>query len=420
MIDKAANNDSAIIQTSKKRPSDIGRRLPMLFLAFSPGRFWYDIAIIERRKRFFLNTSLKASTSSMAKRQQLPNDNNDTGITSLDGRLQSITLKDVARLTGLSPITVSRALHNPKMVRPETIERVKAAASSIGYVPNMIAGSLASRRSRLIAAVVPQVSNSMFAETVQALGDELSAHGYQLLLSLSNYSARKEDDVISAILGRQPDGVVLTGIHHSQSVRKKLIASGVPVVETWDITPTPIDMLVGFSHHDVGAAVGRYLLDKGYQRIGLVSADDYRAGVRREGLESVLQQRGLVPPPVHVVHIPATLERGRQGLSALLDQHPDLDAIACSSDALAQGVLTEARIRGISVPRDLGIIGFGDFDFAAYTSPSISTVHIDKTAVGIKAAQALLARIEGRPQGERVLDVGFRLVERESTARPPA
>lgn len=338
----------------------------------------------------------------------------------IDSRSQSITLKDVARLTGLSPITVSRALHNPRLVKPDTIERVKEAAASIGYIPNMLAGSLATKRSRLIAAVVPQLFNSMFAETVQALGDELSAHGYQLLLSVSNYSMQKEDEVISAVLSRQPDGVVLTGINHQQSVRKKLLASGVPVVETWDLTPTPLDMLVGFSHWDIGETIGRYLLDKGYRRFGLVWANDERADVRRKGLESALAQRGIAPPPAHMVPIPASLELGRQGLRALLDRHPDLDVVACSSDALAQGVLTEARVTGIAVPGQLGVMGFGDLDFAAHTAPPISSVHVDKRAIGIKAARALLARIEGKPFDEHVIDVGFELMERESTARPKA
>ncbi|THC46313.1 GntR family transcriptional regulator [Massilia sp. Mn16-1_5] len=333
-------------------------------------------------------------------------------------RAQSITLKDVARLAGLSPITVSRALHNPKLVKPETIERVKEAAASIGYIPNMLAGSLASKRSRLIAAVVPQLFNSMFAETVQALGDELAAHGYQLLLSVSNYSAQNEEEAVSAILSRQPDGVVLTGISHLQSVRKKLLASRVPVVETWDLTPTPLDMLVGFSHTDIGETIGRYLLDKGYRRFGLVWANDERAAVRRKGLEAALRRAGLPPPPAHMVPVPANLALGRQGLRALLERHPDLDVIVCSSDALAQGVLTEASVRGIAVPGQLGIMGFGDFDFAGHTSPPISSVYVDKRAIGIQAARALLARIEGRPLEDNIIDVGFSLMERESTARP--
>jgi LacI family gluconate utilization system Gnt-I transcriptional repressor len=333
-----------------------------------------------------------------------------------DNRPKSVTLKDVARIAGLSPITVSRALHNPEVVRPETIARVKEAVALTGYIPNMLAGSLTTKRSRLIAAIVPQLFNSMFVETVQGLGNELAAHGYQLLLSLSDYSPAKEEEFISAILSRQPDGIVLTGINHGQGVRKTLLAAGVPVVETWDLTPTPIDMLVGFSHKAIGETIARYLLDKGYKRFGLVWANDERADIRRKGMEAVLRQHGISSIPAHLVPVPATLELGRQGLSALLKNDADFDVIVCSSDALAQGVLTEALARDIAVPGRLGIMGFGDLDFAAHTSPSISSVHVDKKAIGVMAAKALLARIEGKPLGESIIDVGFTLMERETTA----
>ncbi len=328
---------------------------------------------------------------------------------------RSITLKDVARVSGLSPITVSRALSRPEIVRPETVARVRAAVELTGYIQNLLAGGLASKRSRLVAAVVPQLSNAMFAETIQGLGDQLAAHGYHLLLSLSEYSTLREGELVSTILSRKPDGIVLTGINHATETRKKLLSAGVPVVETWDLTPTPIDMLVGFSHQKIGETIGRYLLGKGYRRFGLVWADDERAAIRRKGLESVLNEHGIGPIPACLEPLQTTLELGRRGLKALLDSGQSFDVIVCSSDALAQGVLTEARVRGISVLGQLAVMGFGDLDFAAHTSPAISSIHIDKRAIGIQAANALLARIEGRPLEEKIIDVGFSLIERETT-----
>lgn len=328
---------------------------------------------------------------------------------------KAITLRDVARLAGLSPITVSRALHNPKMVKPDTIAKVREIAASVGYIPNMAAGSLSTRRSRLIAAVVPQLYNSMFAEAVQGLSQELAAHDYQLLLSISDYSPQREEEIITTLLSRRPDGIVLTGINHLQSARKKLLAAGVPVVETWDLTPTPVDMLVGFSHYAIGEAIGRYLVGKGHQRFGLVWGDDERAQVRRQGLEAVLGQHGIAPPPAQMVPLPSTMKLGREGMRALLDQGGEFDVIVCSSDPLAHGVIIEAQEHGLAVPRQLAVMGFGDFDFAEQTRPAISSVHIDKRAVGVKAAQALIARIEGRPLEHSVIDVGFNLVERETT-----
>jgi LacI family gluconate utilization system Gnt-I transcriptional repressor len=330
-------------------------------------------------------------------------------------RSRSVTLKDVARLAGMSPITVSRALHNPKLVRPETAERAREAAAAIGYIPNMLANSLARKRSRMVAAIVPQLSNSMFADAVQGLGHELAAYGYQLLLSVSDYSREKEEELLAGILSRKPDGIVLIGINHQSGVRKMLLSSNVPVVEAWDLTPSPIDIVVGFSHEAVGEKVAHYLMGQGYSRFAVLSGDDERATKRRIGLESALKGNGIAPVATHLAPLPTTLDLGRRGLSALLETGTSPDVIVCSSDVLAHGVLIEAAERGIRVPGELGVMGFGDFDFAAHTAPSISSVHIEKREIGAIAARSLIARIEGNPLDDSVIDVGFHLVERATT-----
>ena len=332
-----------------------------------------------------------------------------------DAPTTPITIKQLAQALGMSHSTVSRALNTPQLVRPATIERVREAVELTGYIPNLLAGGLASKRSRLVAAIVPQLFNAMFVETVQSLGDQLAAHGYQLLLSLSGYSPTQESELVSAILSRQPDGIVLTGINHATETRKRLLSANIPVVETWDLTPTPIDMLVGFSHQKIGETIARHLYGKGYRRFGLVWADDERAAIRRAGLEAVLKEFGISGIPSYMVSTPATLALGREGLRGLLDAGASCDVIVCSSDALAQGVMTEAQVRGINVPGQLAIMGFGDLDFSANTHPPISSVHIDKRAIGIQAANALLARIEGQAQQEKIIDVGFELVERQTT-----
>ena len=163
-----------------------------------------------------------------------------------------ITLADVAKLAGVSPITVSRALNTPEQLTPDTLQRVREAVERTGYVPNTLAGGLASARSRLVAAVVPTIAGPVFLETIQALTEALAESGYQLMLGQGGYSNAREDALLDAIIGRRPDGIVLTGIMHSAGGRRRLLAAGIPVVETWDLTPTPIDMLVGFSHEKVG------------------------------------------------------------------------------------------------------------------------------------------------------------------------
>ena len=281
----------------------------------------------------------------------------------------AITLRDVAKLAGVAPITASRVMNTPDQVSPEVRQRVLDAVQRTGYVPNRMAGGLASARSRLIAAVVPSTVMSVFMETIEALNSTLFDAGYQLMLGQSGYSADREELLLEAIIGRRPDGIFLTGIMGAGKGRTRLVASGIPVVETWDLTPTPIDMLVGFSHLDIGRAVAQFFVAKGRKRLALVTAEDERAARRAAAFAEAAEQAGL--PPVHVVNVGAqrSLRSGRDALARLVHECPEADAVFCSSDLLAVGVATEARARQIAVPGQLAIMGFGDVPFVADCCP---------------------------------------------------
>lgn len=325
-----------------------------------------------------------------------------------------ITLSDVSKLAGVSAITVSRALNTPAMVSPETLQRVREAVARTGYVPNLMAGGLASNRSRLVAALVPTIAGPVFLETIQALTESLAEAGCQLMLGQSGYADSREDALLDAIIGRRPDGIVLTGIMHSTQGRQRLLASGIPVVETWDLTPTPIDMLVGFSHEKAGAAVADLLFEHGYRHPALVTADDHRAMLRRTGFVERLRTLGIADVPVVIAPPPTTLAAGRAGLVELRTAQPQTDVVFCSSDALAHGVITEAQAGGLVVPRDIAVMGFGNLGFAAHTHPALSTVHIDGTAIGRQAARFILDRVDGLDTGPRIRDIGFSLINRAS------
>jgi LacI family gluconate utilization system Gnt-I transcriptional repressor len=326
----------------------------------------------------------------------------------------AVTLHDVAKLAGVAPITASRALNTPGKVSAAVLEKVSAAVARTGYVRNRLAGGLASARSRLVAVVVPTISGPVFLRTVQSITEELAERGYQVMLGQSGYNNSREDALLEAIIGRRPDGIVLTGIMHTPEGRKRLLAAGIPVVETWDLTPTPLDMLVGFSHVDVARAVAAYLIHKGRRRLALVAGDDERARRRAQAFQAAAGDAGMDAVPAVYVPAPTTLKSGRSALTQLLQAASDLDAVFCSSDLLALGVMIEAQARGINVPGRLAVVGFGDIEFAADLQPALTTVRIDAMAIGRRAAQFIVDRAEGRQVDPRVVDIGFSIVERDS------
>ena len=338
----------------------------------------------------------------------------------------AVTLREVAERAGVSMITVSRAINTPQQVSERTRQRVQEAVSALGYVPNLVAGGLRSARSHVVTALVPTLTGPLFGEMVQALTDALELRGFQVMVGQVGYARSREDELLRAIVGRRPDGIVLTGVMHSPEGRRLLMASGIPVVETWDFTDTPIDMLVGLRHEALGAAVCEHLFARGRRRLALLSGGDERAARRRRqsparaaprawGFADAAARLGLRPPAVRLGKSPTTHADGRAGLAALLADVPDIDAVFCSSDMLALGVLTEARARAIAVPQQLAVMGFGDIDFAETVSPALSTVRIDGTRMGRTAAQWIADRAEGKAVAQPVVDIGFSIVERSSS-----
>jgi len=327
----------------------------------------------------------------------------------------SITLEDVARLAGVSTITVSRALNYPEKVASTTLENVNRAISQTGYVPNLLAGGLASKKTKLIAAIIPSITNSVYAETIQHFSSYLREAGYQVILGESGYPEQNEQKLITTILSRKPDGLLLTGVNHSKECRKFLLGAKIPLVETWELTQSPLDIAVGFSHEQVGVAVGSYVTNKGIKQVGSVCANDRRAKIREQAMCDELKRRGIDDIKTAEVSAPTNLQSGRAGFSQLLQQGFRNGIVCCSSDTVAHGVLIEAQARGIRVPYEISILGFGDQNFASETYPAISTVRVDRSKIGLLAAETLLARIDEKAVEKTIIDVGFEIVERQTT-----
>lgn len=325
------------------------------------------------------------------------------------------TLIDVAKAAGVAPMTVSRALNNPSRVKKATLLKVRKAIEETGYVRNLVAGALASNRSHLVAVIVPILTNPIFSDTFQAIAERLSTSGYQVLLGMSGYQPDREQELLEVILSRRPDGIILTGTLHTEASRRRLRAVGVPVVETWDLTSEPIDMLVGFSHEDVGRDVARHLLAKGYRTFATLAVNDPRGQRRIAAFRQELAVHGIETLPSDPIEDVPTLEHGRSGLRKLLAVATRPLMVVCTSDTLAHGVLTEAMAQGIRVPQEVAVMGFGDMNFAAHTHPALSTVKIDGRAMGDAAAVALLERLQGNSTEVVRRNVGYQLIDRDST-----
>jgi LacI family transcriptional regulator, gluconate utilization system Gnt-I transcriptional repressor len=323
-------------------------------------------------------------------------------------------MADVARLAGVSMITVSRVLNLPDKVASKTRDVVLAAIRKSGYVPNLTAGSLASNKSRIIGAIVPTIDNSIFAETVRGLSEALAKSGFQLLLGQSNYDETAEGSLVEAFLGRRVDGLVLTGGSHSKAMRQRLQQSGVPVVETWDLPRKPIDMVAGFSNVEAGRAVAAYLLAKGHLKLGFVGGPDDRSDARLAGMRAALKGRRGVSLQVVRPQTGASFQGGRGVIAQFAIAGTMPQAIFFGNDALAAGALLECQSRAIEVPTQLAVVGFADLAIASAMEPALTTVRVPTARMGQSAAHMLLARLAGQTLEEPVRDLGFELVTRAS------
>jgi LacI family transcriptional regulator, gluconate utilization system Gnt-I transcriptional repressor len=318
------------------------------------------------------------------------------------------TLSAVAKLAGVSSITVSRVVRLPNLVAPETRDRVEAAMRELGYVPNQLAGALASARTRSVGVLVPTIANSIFADTVQGLSDELEPLGYAVILAQSRYDASREDHMLAALLSRRPEALIMVGSPATEDGARLLRRAGIPIVETWDLPAAPIDAVAGFDNYAAGAAVARHLLAQGRQSLAFIGGDDPRATRRWNGFDDAVQSAGMKAPRRLI------LDRNASGSVAALAKLPGVDAVFAANDAHAIGFMSGLRTAGLlridsAAEQPVAVIGLGDLEMGRLIAPSLSTIRVHGDAIGRTAAKLMLTR-----SGSRHVDLGFELVLRDS------
>jgi len=336
------------------------------------------------------------------------------------------TMADVAAAAGVTKVTVSRYLREPHRVASTTAAALDKALAATGYLPNKQAGALAGLGGAgMVAALIPSIANSIFAETVQGLADGLAGSGHELLLASTGYSVEREEGQLRALLGWFPSAVVVTGRRHTDAALALLAqarARGTPVIEVWDhhVTAGAIDAptRIGFDHADVGRAMAAHLIERGHKSLAYIGsgvAEDFRAHERGEGFRTEAKKLG-VAARVIVAPSAEAFDAGRKALAALLDAKgkPIVAAAAFANDHLACGALLEARARKLDVPRQLALLGFGDFAIGRELTPALSSVHVPRYEIGSAAAAALRHALA---TGARAADVHlpWAVVARAST-----
>lgn len=329
-----------------------------------------------------------------------------------------ITMGDIARHAGVSPMTVSRALSSPDSVSPAMRRKVDAAVRRFGYLPNRIAGSLSSKRSSVIGVVVPSIRNSLYAATIQAIGDVARANGLQVMIGHAGHRLEDEETLVTALLAQRVCGLVLHNTSHSRRLRELLAQSDVPVVETGNLAARPLDMTVSYSNFEASRAMTTHLVRRGYRRIGFVTlplAGNDRSRERRRGYLAALAELGLAADPALAIETAGGFAEGADAIVRLVQTSPGIDACFFAGDVLAVGALFECQRRGWAVPGRIAIASFDDLDLLRHTVPAVTTLRIPRLDIGRRAAELLVNRLRGAARETVRIDLGFEVVQREST-----
>lgn len=314
-------------------------------------------------------------------------------------------MRDVARAAGVSRMTVSRALKKDSPVSQDTRDRILKIVRDMNYVPDQMAGSLTTKRSGFVAVLVPSLNNLHFAETVQALTQELEGIGQQILLGYTDYSAAREEQIVEAMLRRRPEALVLSYDGHSDRTLRLLEDANIPIVELWERPEEPIDHTIGFSNREAAADMTRALIARGYNNIAFIGeADDAwtRGAARRAGWRLAMEEAGLSTERFLMSgKPPISIDDGASMVTELLEKFPDTDCIFCVSDLPAFGALSTLKANGRRVPHDIGVAGFGNFEVSRFANPTLSTVIVDPRRIGEATGQLLAELLNESSDSER-------------------
>lgn len=306
-----------------------------------------------------------------------------------------LTLRDVSEASGVSEMTVSRVLRNKGDVSEATRKRVQDAAKTLGYVPNKIAGALASQRVNLVAVIIPSLGNMVFPEVLAGISETLEETELQPVVGVTDYSPEKEEKVLFEMLSWRPSGVIIAGLEHSDASRAMLAQAGIPVVEIMDVDGEPIDACVGISHRRAGRKMAEAIMSAGYSRIGFLGTKmplDHRARKRFEGFTRTLGKEGIEIADQEFYSGGSALAKGREMTEAMLNRSPDIDFLYFSNDMIGAGGLLYLLEKGIDIPNQIGLAGFNGVELLEGLPRRLASMDACRREIGQKAAEIISSR----------------------------
>ncbi|MCR9136984.1 MAG: LacI family DNA-binding transcriptional regulator [Alphaproteobacteria bacterium] len=330
-----------------------------------------------------------------------------------------VTLKDVSKASGVSLITVSRALRRPETVHPDTRALIHRTIDELGYVPNLAARSLTSQRSDMVGVVVPVLTSSLFADFSEGIASVLRANDLQMLLGVSGRSVEHEHEAVRTFIARQADAIIVTGFTHADACRALLRKFSGPVIETWNLRDEAIDLSIGYSNFDAAVDMTRYLIGRGYREIAMVGGafeNNDQASDRHAGFLHAMKEAGLPTPEENVLAVPnpTTIQSGGELMMSLMRRRRPPDAVFFQAELPAQGAMFACLSEGIRIPADVAIAGFGDLSASALLPVPMTTIKIRATEIGECAARMVMQRLQDEPIDERAADIGYELKIRKS------
>lgn len=333
-----------------------------------------------------------------------------------------LTLRDVSEASGVSEMTVSRVLRNRGDVSDATRERVLEAARNLGYVPNKIAGALASQRVNLVGVIIPSLSNMVFPEVLTGISEVLEDTGLQPVVGVTNYLPEREESVLYEMLSWRPSGIILAGLEHSAAAQAMLSQAGIPIVEIMDIDGQPVDSAVGISHRRAGRQMAETIIAAGYRRIAFLGTqmpNDHRARKRLEGFEDALARHGLTLADREFYSGGSALLKGREMTEAVLKRSPDVDFLYYSNDMIGAGGLLYCLDMGLDVPGKIGLAGFNGVELLDGLPRRLATMDACRLEIGRKAAEIVAGKAHGGVIGGEVIELSPTLQPGDTIRKAP-